>query len=428
MLCKRTNHPPGWSFCVFWVVSVGSMPRETNFRDDVAKVAVRAVNILSRVASRGSGTVIGGRVGLTIAPDLLENLARGRDVVLVSGTNGKTTTTAMIATGWGGPVATNDTGSNMREGLVAALVASKSRSVALEVDEAWLSDVARATRPKVIALLNLSRDQLDRANEVRQIAERWRALLADLTDVMVVANANDPLVVYAAELAPKVSWCDVPTPWTTDAVSCPHCTKPLNFVGGSWSSECGFAKPQVLVTTDGGPLVVRGAQLDLDLQLPGAFNEANAAMALTALSFVDVDLQGALERVNALSSVAGRFSLRTWRGHQLRLLLAKNPAGFSSMLLTLKSDGADVWAAINARVADGRDPSWLYDVPFELLRGHRVYCFGDRRLDLATRLDYANVTYVVVTDESALPVSSDVVNVLANYTAFQEWRARTKPC
>ena len=98
------------------------------------------------------------------------------------------------------------------------------------------------------------------------------------------------------------------------------------------------------------------------------------------------------------------------------------------MLLTLKSDGADVWAAINARVADGRDPSWLYDVPFELLRGHRVYCFGDRRLDLATRLDYANVTYVVVTDESALPVSSDVVNVLANYTAFQEWRARTKPC
>jgi UDP-N-acetylmuramyl tripeptide synthase len=334
----------------------------------------------------------------------------------------------MIAAGWGGKVATNDTGSNMREGLVAALVASKSRSVALEVDEAWLSDVARATSPKVIALLNLSRDQLDRANEVRQIAERWRELLADLGDVMVVANANDPLVVYAAELARNVAWCDVPTPWTTDAVSCPRCTKPLSFVGGTWSSECGFAKPQVLVTTDGGPLVVRGIQLDVDLQLPGAFNEANAAMALTALSFVEVDLRGALERVNALSSVAGRFSLRKWRGHHLRLLLAKNPAGFSSMLLTLKNDDADVWVAINARVADGRDPSWLYDVPFELLRGHRVYCFGDRRLDLATRLDYANVDYVVVSDESALPVSSDVINVLANYTAFQEWRTRTKPC
>ena len=367
-------------------------------------------------------------MGLAIAPGLLTNLARGRDVVLVSGTNGKTTTTAMIAAGWGSRVATNDTGSNMPEGLVAALVASKSRAVVLEVDEAWLSDVARATRPRVIALLNLSRDQLDRANEVRQIAERWRALLADLSDVTVVANANDPLVVYAAELAPNVAWCDVPTPWTTDAVSCPRCTKPLTFADDSWWSDCGFAKPQVLVTTDGGPLIVRGTPLAVDLQLPGAFNEANAAMALTALSFVEVDLQDALERVNALSSVAGRFSLRQWRGHKLRLLLAKNPAGFASMLSTLKSDGVDVWVAINARVADGRDPSWLYDVPFELLRGHRVYCFGDRRLDLATRLDFANVAYVVVTDESALPKSSDVINVLANYTAFQEWRARTKAC
>jgi UDP-N-acetylmuramyl tripeptide synthase len=126
--------------------------------------------------------------------------------------------------------------------------------------------------------------------------------------------------------------------------------------------------------------------------------------------------------------VAGRFSLRRWRGHQLRLLLAKNPAGFTAMLNTVKDDGADVWVAINARIADGRDPSWLYDVPFERLRGHRVYCFGDRRLDLATRLDYAGVDYVVVRDEALLPPSSDVINVLANYTAFQDWRERSGPC
>lgn len=404
------------------------MPREISLRDDVAKGVVRTVNLLSRLASRGSGTVIGGRLGLAIAPNLLADLARSRDVVLVSGTNGKTTTTAMIAAGWGAAVATNSTGSNMPEGHVAALVASKSRSVVLEVDESWLGDVARATSPRVIAMLNLSRDQLDRANEVRQIAERWRALLADLGEVTVVANANDPLVVYAAELAENVAWCDVLTPWTTDAVSCPRCTKPLHFRDNSWWSDCGFAKPTDLVATFDDHLHVRGVSLAIDLQLPGAFNEANAAMALTALSYVGVDLNEALGRVNALSSVAGRFSLRRWRGHQLRLLLAKNPAGFSSMLLTLKSDGADVWVAINARVADGRDPSWLYDVPFELLRGHRVYCFGDRRLDLATRLDYANVDYVVVSDESSLPASSDVINVLANYTAFQEWRTRTKAC
>jgi lipid II isoglutaminyl synthase (glutamine-hydrolysing) len=367
-------------------------------------------------------------VGLALSPHLLAELARGRDIVLVSGTNGKTTTTAMIVAGWGEDTATNDTGSNMPEGHVAALVASKSTSAVLEVDEAWLGDVARATKPRVVTLLNLSRDQLDRANEVRRIAERWRVLVANERDITYVANANDPLVVYAAELAEHVRWCDVPTPWTTDAVSCPHCTQPLHFSDDSWWSECGFKKPQTVSTTLGDGLVVSGVTLRLDLQLPGDFNEVNAALALTTLSCLGVDVRVALEKVDALTSVAGRFSVVLWRGHRLRLLLAKNPAGFTAMLLTLTKNDGDIWIAINARVADGHDPSWLYDVPFELLRGLRVYCFGDRRLDLAARLDYAGVDYEVVGDESSLPFSSDVINVVANYTAFQEWRERTTPC
>jgi UDP-N-acetylmuramyl tripeptide synthase len=404
------------------------MSLATSLRDALASRAVRAVNFVSRMTFGGSGTVIGGRVGLALAPKLLENLARRRTIALVSGTNGKTTTTAMIAAGWGRGVASNETGSNMTPGHVAALAASKSSSAVLEVDESWLASVTQATNPRVITLLNLSRDQLDRASEVRQISERWRTLLWGYHAAPVVATANDPLVVYAAELATHVAWCDVPTPWNTDAVSCPRCTLPLRFSDNLWWSECGFAKPLDIVTTLGDELVVRGTTLALDLRLPGEFNEANAAMALTALSYLDADLEEALVRVNALESVAGRFSLRRWRGHTLRLLLAKNPAGFAAMLSTLDEDDRDVWVAINARGADGRDPSWLYDVPFERLRGHRVYCFGDRRLDLATRLDYAGVEYVVVADEAALPPSSDVVNVLANYTAFQDWRERTAPC
>jgi UDP-N-acetylmuramyl tripeptide synthase len=399
-----------------------------SLRDAVATQAVRALNFVSRTTFGGSGTVIGGRVGLALAPHLLEDLAATRTISLVSGTNGKTTTTAMIAAGWGGRVATNETGSNMPAGHVAALAASKSSSVVLEVDESWLANVLAATNARVVTLLNLSRDQLDRANEVRQMAGRWRGALAGREGVTVVANANDPLVVYAAELATDVAWCDVPTPWNTDAASCPRCTLPLHFHNGSWWSECGFSKPLHCVTSLGESLVVRDTQLSLDLRLPGEFNESNAAMALTALSYLGVDLHEALVRVNALSSVAGRFSLRRWRGHTLRLLLAKNPAGFAAMLDTLEDDGSDVWVSINARIADGRDPSWLYDVPFEKLRGHRVYCFGDRRLDLATRLDYAGVDYVVVRDESTLPASKDVINVLANYTAFQDWRERSGPC
>ena len=404
------------------------MPSVLSPRDHFAVGAVRTVNMISRLVSRGSGTVIGGRVGLAISPHLLVSLAKGREVVLVSGTNGKTTTTAMIVTGWGGDVATNSTGSNMPEGHVAALTASPSARTVLEVDEAWLADVTQAVAPRVIVLLNLSRDQLDRANEVRQLAERWRALCAGLSGVTIVANANDPLVVYAAESADDVVWCDVPTPWNTDATSCPKCTLPLTFDDDTWRSECGFAKPTAVEVALGSELVINGTSLELDLSLPGAFNEANAVMALAALSRAGANLSVALMRINGLTSVAGRFSIRSWHGHRLRLLLAKNPAGFSAMLETIPSDDADVWVAINARIADGKDPSWLYDVPFELLRGHRVYCFGDRRLDLAARLEYAGVDVVVVNSEAALATSPDVVNVLSNYTAFQEWREKTVPC
>ena len=394
----------------------------------VAERAVKTVNLLARWTARGSGTVSGGRVGLAVSPRLLTTLSRGREVILVSGTNGKTTTTAMIAAGWARPVATNSTGSNMPAGHVAALVASKNAAVVLEVDEAWLGEVTSSTDAGVVVLLNLSRDQLDRANEVRRIAERWRLLFAAAPTVRVVANANDPLVVFAAEVAAHVAWCDVPTPWTSDAVSCPHCTLPLHFSESSWWSDCGFKKPTDIATTLGDDVVVRGATVTLALQMPGEFNRINAAMALTALDELGVDLNVAVARINDLTSVAGRFSVRCWRGHRLRLLLAKNPAGFTAMLDALEPDTADVWLAINARVADGHDPSWLYDVPFEVLRGRRVYCFGDRRLDLATRLDYAGVEHVVADEESAIPSSEAVVNVVANYTAFQDWRERSSAC
>ncbi len=404
------------------------MAQGSKLRHVVASGALRAVNALSRWSGRGSGTVAGGRVGLKIAPDLATVLTKDRTVVLVSGTNGKTTTTSMVATGWGGEVTTNQTGANMPAGHVAALVGGRSTNVALEVDEAWLAKTARTTDPRVIVLLNLSRDQLDRANEVRQMAERWRTMLTASTSptLVVVANANDPLIVYAAETSARPLWCDVPTTWLADAVSCPKCTLAISHVGTSWHCSCGFAKPLAITTTLRDELVVDGEMVELELAMPGEFNRSNAAMALTALHAVHVELQGAATRINALQSVVGRFSVRRWRGHSLQLLLAKNPSGFASMLATLAPNEADVWVAINARIADGRDPSWLYDVPFELLRGHTVYCLGERRLDLATRLDYAQVAYEIVDDETSLPSSKATIALLANYTAFSDWLARSQ--
>jgi UDP-N-acetylmuramyl tripeptide synthase len=404
------------------------MGKSSPVRDHVASAAVRTVNRLSRLSGKGSGTVVGGRVGMKIAPGLVSSLARGRTVILVSGTNGKTTTTSMIVAGWGGPVTTNETGANMPAGHVAALAQSKEEHVALEVDEAWLADTLTSTRPSVVVLLNLSRDQLDRANEVRHLAERWRKALESHQDdnLVVIANANDPLVVYAAEVRANTLWCDVPTSWLADALSCPKCTLAISHVGSAWHCVCGFAKPVHVSTILGDELVVDGTTVALDLSMPGEFNRSNAAMALSALHCVNVDLDEAVRRVNAIQSVVGRFSVRRWHGHVLRLLLAKNPSGFAAMMATLPEDGSDVWVAINARVADGHDPSWLYDVPFEMLRGHRVYCFGDRRLDLATRLEYGQVDFVVVDNDELVPTSKETISLLANYTAFSDWLARSE--
>jgi lipid II isoglutaminyl synthase (glutamine-hydrolysing) len=395
-------------------------------RARVAVAALRGVNWLSRATGRGAGTVAGGRVGLRLCPDLLEQLSARREIICVSGTNGKTTTTALVAAGWGGKVATNATGANMPAGHVAALARTRATRVVLEVDEAWLPEVIRRCAPRVVVLLNLSRDQLDRASEVRVLAGKWRSALSR-TSALVVANVNDPLVVFAAETAPRVHWCDVPTSWLGDAQSCPHCTRPLAHGQSAWHCVCGFSQPEEVTTRlDGARVVLSGTAVDLTLSLLGDFNRANAALALTALVEVGVGASEAAARMREVTSVAGRFSVRTFRGQNVRMLLAKNPAGFSALLEMIPLAPGEVWVAINSRIADGRDPSWLYDVPFEHLRGHRVRCFGDRKLDLATRLDYAGVEWRL--DDGEIEQIDETLYLLANYTAFADVLEESTPC
>ena len=403
------------------------MERRTPVRAALAITAARRDNWLSRRTGRGSGTVAGGRVGLRLAPQLLSTLARGRDVILVTGTNGKTTTSALVREGWGQVVAANATGANMPAGHVAALIDSSSNAVVLETDEAWLATVIEQTAPRVIVLLNLSRDQLDRASEVRQLAERWRVALAKAKGCTVVANASDPLVVYAAELAPTVTWIQVPSVWQLDAQSCPHCTSPLRF-DGTWSCECGFHEPTATVRSEGTRAWFGEDPIELTLAIPGAFNFVNATFALVALEVVGVPRSEASARLASLTSVQGRYGRRQWRGRELRLLLAKNPAGVAALLAPGADLDDEVWVAINAQIADGKDPSWLYDAPFEQLKGHQVMCLGERRLDLATRLEADGVTATVVDDVEVLALGQSPVTLIANYTAFRYWLGESTPC
>src|SRR4051794_5725672 len=186
--------------------AAGPAPR-LPLRARLALLAERTASGASRRLGRGSGEMIGGKVALKVDPQLLRAVAAGRPTACVSGTNGKTTTTRMLAAALGvtGPVASNSGGANMTPGVLHALARPPlSSPAALEVDEIWLPQVARAVQPRAVALLNISRDQLDRSNETRRIAALWRSLGRELASAgggagcTAVANCDDPLVVYAA--------------------------------------------------------------------------------------------------------------------------------------------------------------------------------------------------------------------------------------
>jgi len=390
-----------------------------------------ALGSASRRLGLGGGSVIGGRLGLLIAPDLLATLAAGRRVALVTGTNGKTTTTRLLAAAMGGAdrVATSTAGANLPPGLTAALAASNAGDPAvLEVDEGYLGAVTEAVHPEVVALLNLSRDQLDRVSEVRMVAGRWRRALSEAAGTTAVANADDPLVVWGARGASRVVWVAAGQLWRQDAVGCPSCEGHIVFEpGGDWWCTCGFRRPRPDAALVGDALLTPdGRTLDIRLALPGRCNRANAAMAATAAAVLGVDEVDALRAMEAVGDVEGRFAVVEYGPTTVRLLLAKNPAGWTELLDLLEGGTDPVVTGINARIADGHDPSWLWDVPFERLGGRIVVATGERRLDLAVRLRHAGVAHVTVADElDALAATGAArVEYVGNYTAFQQLRRR----
>jgi lipid II isoglutaminyl synthase (glutamine-hydrolysing) len=418
-------------------------------RSRAALAAASSLSGLSRVTRLGSGSVIGGQLAVLVHRGLLTELSAGRQVALISGTNGKTTTNHFLAAALStlGPVATNADGANMDAGMVVALgAAPQATRAALECDELWLPQVLRQTGPAVVVLLNLSRDQLDRTQEVRSTADLWRTMLADTPATAVVANADDPLVAWAAWGAPTevpITWVGTGTWWTLDATGCPACGGRITFDADGWScASCGFARPEPAVWLDGDTLCSAGGdQVTLPLALPGRANRANAAMATAAAAHFGVGTESAIGAMAPVTDVAGRYRTETVGGKPVRLLLAKNPAGWQEALEMVRGSTAPAVVSINARIADGRDPSWLWDVPFEELRGRFVVAAGERRHDLAVRLAYAEVDHAVAgslaeavavvtahpssaavatTATTTSEAANGVIDVIGNYTALQD--------
>jgi UDP-N-acetylmuramyl tripeptide synthase len=398
-------------------------------RAKVATSVSKTAAALSRAAGRGDGSVIGGWIGLKIDPDLLAHLASGRAVALISGTNGKTTTTRLAAAAVShiGRVATNSFGANMPTGHTSALAKAGTTPFAvLEVDEHYLARVIDATNPRVVALLNLSRDQLDRAKEVAMMAQLWRDALAGHPEVRVVANADDPMVVWAAEgSGQQVTWFSAGQRWHDDSFVCPQSGHPIERGNGDWwCTGCPLRRPRPhWRVEDEGVVDSRGDWHLVKLQLPGQVNLGNAATALAVAAEFGVRPIEALPHLATVASVAGRYAQVDRDGRNVRLLLAKNPASWLEAFDM--AEQAPTLLSVNARDPDGLDTSWLYDVNFAPLRDRPVLITGDRALDLAVRLEVNGVAFrhVRTFDEAIQAVPPGRLEVIANYTAFQDIRA-----
>ncbi len=401
----------------------------------------RAAGRLSRLAGRGGGTTLPGKILATVDPDAVGTLARRLPLgsALLSATNGKTTTAAIVAEILDGRVrlAHNRAGANLVSGVASALLASPDAELGLfEVDEGAFPDVARRVRPHAVCLANLFRDQLDRYGELELIAEHWRDAVGELPeDAWVVANADDPLVadlVRGREAALRFGLDDPRVarerlPHAADSKYCVACGTPYDYAAayvghlGDWRCPgCGLARPPLdvwagAIDLDG----LEGASFDLhtpegkqrvELRLPGLYNVYNAVAAASLALVLGASAAEICAGIGRFRGAFGRFERIRAGDRDVLLLLVKNPAGANEVVRTLVAGGAPRLAvvALNDDIADGRDVSWIWDVDFEpLLDGlERVVATGARAQELALRCKYGGL------DPEAIEVVPDLEEAL----------------
>jgi lipid II isoglutaminyl synthase (glutamine-hydrolysing) len=398
-----------------------------------AKVALsRAVGAASRASGRGGGTTLPGRVLLRMEPEAIARLGAGLDrgTTIVSATNGKTTTAGMIAAvleADGRRPVHNRAGSNMTWGVATALLEQRGSEGLFEVDEAWLPRVSEQLGPSLIVLGNLFRDQLDRYGEMEALADEWaKTVAARAGRTEFALNADDPLIADLGrdgEGRPRdgVLYFGIEDPSQAlpelqhafDAKHCRHCGHPYAyeraFVGhlGHYSCPgCGAERPRPEVAAtaielrgmDGSRVTVRtpAGEIRLELPLPGLYNVYNALAAVAAGLRLGVAPERIAAALGEMRAAFGRVETIEVGGVPVSILLIKNPTGANEVLRTLMLESReggeiDLWIALNDRIADGRDVSWIWDADFELLGDsvRRVVCAGTRAPEMALRLKYA---------------------------------------
>jgi lipid II isoglutaminyl synthase (glutamine-hydrolysing) len=385
--------------------------------------AARAVGGLSRLVGAGGGTTVPGKVLATIDPELLDRLAARlpQGSALVSATNGKTTTAAMVANILSPRIrlAHNASGANLRSGVASALLSARDAELGLfEVDEAALPEMAMRLRPRAVCLGNLFRDQLDRYGELEHVAERWRGVVRGLaSDAQLVVNGDDPQVGDLSRERPGslVFGLDDPSQaapellHAADSKWCLQCGRPYEYaaiyvghLGDYRCPSCGHARPPLdVVGRDVELRGLEGVDFTLDVQgesrrvklsVPGLYNVYNALAAASLSLALGASPDEIITGLAGFGAAFGRFERIVVGDKTVLVLLVKNPAGANEAVRTLVAGGAPRLAvlALNDAIADGRDVSWIWDVDWEpLLAGlDRVVVTGERAAEMALRCKY----------------------------------------
>jgi len=435
--------------------------------------AARAVGALARRAGRGGGTSLPGKLLMRLEPEAISELAARLPLgtVIVSATNGKTTTTAMIASVLeraGVSLVHNRAGANMAGGVASTLLGAARGAGRIdgelglfEVDEFWLAALTEQLAPRALLLGNLFRDQLDRYGELETIADRWAGVLAgSARDARLVLNADDPLIADLGRDHAAVTYFGIEDgamamPEMQHASDSKHCRRCgaayvyqavyMGHLGRYSCPSCGQTRPVPAVVADrirlhgtrGATVTLRTpvGSAELELPLPGLYNVYNAVGAAALCLALEIPLEQVVAGLGSVTAAFGRAETIRVGERELSILLVKNPAGANEILrtITLEESELDLLAILNDRTADGRDVSWIWDADYEILAGRvrRVTCAGTRAAELALRLKYAGVPTSRIHVVPSLPAALDAatadaaaarVFVLPTYTALLELR------
>lgn len=403
----------------------------------------KGIGAASRLSGRGGGTSLPGKVLLAMQSDAIARMTAQltRGSVMISATNGKTTTASLLAgmiRAAGIEYVHNSAGANMPGGIATALLEDTRRGRPrgelglFEVDEAWAAQLGLAIRPRVVLLGNLFRDQLDRYGELETLADSWKEMLAELPDeTRLVVNADDPLLADIGESRPETlffgledqSCAETEPRHAADSKFCRRCGAALAYeavqighLGLYRCPNCDFTRPEPQITVTrvesrgmkGSSITIAAptGQLSVDLAIPGLYNVYNAVAAVAAATALELPPVAIERGISDARAVFGRVENVEVGGRPVAILLIKNPVGANEVLRTITQEQGchDLWIALNDKIADGRDISWIWDADFELLAGttESIVCAGTRAEELALRLAYAGI------DRSRLHVESDI--------------------